>query len=425
MSRLDRLLAELRPWREFRPPAKKILAGVLLASVGMGMFRIIFNLYLQELGYAEGVAGEILSARSLGMALFALPAGLLSDLLGRRRMMIGGVFLAAAALVGRAVFVTPGAMWLFALLGGACSSAYMISLQPALRENSGERERNHLFSGGFVVMLLGSMAGSLLGGFLPDVYAWLGLAGNPAAALRLTLLTGAGLSLLGLIPLLLWRAPPPRRGGAWERFKKSLRVLARPEVRRLVFRFGLVELLIGCGAGMVIPFFNLYFKNVYGLGEAAIGVLFTVTSAVMALGGVVAPGLSARLGRIRAVVLCQLISIPFLIYLGFFRWLPLAFIAYSLRATLMNMSHPQLTAFLMDHLPREVRATAHALSRGLWNLAWALVTPLAGGIMESWGYSYPFIVTIFFYLATALSIYLFFRRLPDKPATLLSGPPRA
>ncbi|MBD3400921.1 MAG: MFS transporter [Candidatus Coatesbacteria bacterium] len=424
MTRRD-LKSQLEPWREFTPEAKKILAGVFFASIGMGMFRIIFNLFLKELGYAEGVAGEILSARALGMALGALPAGVLSDILGRRRVMLGGVSLAAAAFTGRALLTTPIWMWLFAFLGGVFVSFYLISLQPALRENSSRRERNHLFSGGFIVTLAGSMGGSLVGGMLPGLFDSTGLAVNHLEALRYTLLCGAGLSLAGLIPLLLWKSPAPVRETARRDFRRSLKILWRPEVRRLVLRFGLVELLIGCGAGMVIPFFNLYFKNVYGLGEAAIGILFTATNAVMVLGGLLAPVLSARVGRIRAVVLCQLLSIPFLVYLGFFRWLPLAFAAYALRASLMNMSHPQLTAFAMDHLPREVRATSVAITRACWNLSWALVTPLAGGIMENWGYSYPFIVTIVFYLATAASIYFLFRRLPDKPETPLQRTPRS
>ena len=66
-------------------------------GVGEGLFFFFQPLYLQELGANPVQIGDILSIVSVAMALAHLPAGYLSDRLGRRPMLIAAWVLGTLA----------------------------------------------------------------------------------------------------------------------------------------------------------------------------------------------------------------------------------------------------------------------------------------------------------------------------------------
>ncbi len=76
------------------------------------------------------------------------------------------------------------------------------------------------------------------------------------------------------------------------------------------------SLLIGLGAGLMQPFMNVYFRNVYLKPDAAIGIVFALGGLAMAAGQFIGPPMADRLGKIRTVMLTQALSIPFLMTLG-------------------------------------------------------------------------------------------------------------
>ena len=68
----------------------------------------------------------------------------------------------------------------------------------------------------------------------------------------------------------------------------------------LHFKLVLPAMLIGLGAGLIIPFLNLYFRDRFGLSEGAIGVLFSVMQAFMVAGNLFGPAVSRRPGSCAA-----------------------------------------------------------------------------------------------------------------------------
>ena len=100
----------------------------------------------------------------------------------------------------------------------------------------------------------------------------------------------------------------------------------------------LPSLVISVGAGMVMPFMNVFFRNVHSQSDTAIGVIFAWGSLAMGIGLVVAPALAERFGKIQVVTATQALSIPFLALLGFAPWFEVSVVAYYIRLTLMNMS---------------------------------------------------------------------------------------
>ena len=102
----------------------------------------------------------------------------------------------------------------------------------------------------------------------------------------------------------------------------------------------LISCLIGTGAGLIVPFFNVYFNKTLQAGPDQIGIIFSLAQASMVVGAAVVPYIAARFGKVKTVSLTYLLSLPFLLLLAFTTNLYLAGGAYILRMLFMNMSSP-------------------------------------------------------------------------------------
>jgi MFS family permease len=99
-------------------------------------------------------------------------------------------------------------------------------------------------------------------------------------------------------------------------------------------------LLTSIGAGLIMPFMNVFFRVVHNKPDPVIGTLFAWGSLAMGVGLLLAPPLAERMGKIQLVVISQALSIPFLILLGFSPIFWVGAATYYIRLSLMNMSSP-------------------------------------------------------------------------------------
>ena len=102
----------------------------------------------------------------------------------------------------------------------------------------------------------------------------------------------------------------------------------RAVLRSPIYVLSLVQVFIGAGAGLFINYFNLYFVDYLKASSALFGVLNGGTIAIAALCTLAAPWLAQRIGRVNAIALTQLASIPLLITLGLTTMLPLAALCF-------------------------------------------------------------------------------------------------
>jgi MFS family permease len=179
-------------------------------------------------------------------------------------------------------------------------------------------------------------------------------------------------------------------------------------------------LVTSIGAGMIMPFMNLYFRNVHNQSDAAIGVMFAWGSLAMAIGLLIAPVLAEKFGKIEIVVLSQALSIPFLVMLGFAPIFSISLVAYYVRIMLMNMSGPVYSTFVMEQVDGKYRAMVASLSSMAHQFGWAFSPTISGYLQVRYGFKPAFMVTIFFYLIAIIMYYLWFwknRRLPFQPGS--------
>ena len=362
------------------------------------------------MGFTEDLIGEILSLGAWGTTIISLPAALIIPRFKVKKVLIVSVVLAGILSLFQAG-ITERSWLLFAsLVLGMTSSVARVAAAPFLMQNSTPKERTYLFSLHFGTYLVAAIVGSLGGGYLPGLFSHLTL--SKVTAFRCSLFLSAGLSFLSLIPFLLIK--PETRSIKRFVLKTLWNRKLLTEKGFLLLRICLPFFVLGLGAGLVIPFLNLYFRERFDLSASTIGIYFSLLQFFMLGGILLGPLLSKKFGMIRTIVVTQLSSIPFMGVLAFTYHLPLAVGSFLFRGTLMNMSQPIFTNFAMVKVREEEQALTNAFLMLSWSLSWAVSANLGGRLIKLYSFTLPLLITIGFYIISSVLYYIFFSSQADK-----------
>lgn len=400
----------------FHRDARVLLGTTLVTGAALSLYWIDFNLYLASLGHSSATIGLVATVGSTAGALAAFPASALSDRFGRRAVMIGGVAVALLALGVLLAFEALPLIVLAAALWSIGQQSLQVVQAPFMAEHSDPEHRNELFALQAALFSVTSVIAAALGGV---VATWigdgLGLPPGGPGTYRIVLVMMAGLLVIGLAAMT--RLTNDRPQHAEEHAGRPMPIAGRIRDRGRFVRLLLPGFLIAVGAGQVIPFLNLFVQARFGLDLAELNALFAITS----LGTVVAmlgqPALARRFGQITSVVIVQSASIPFLAVLGFSPVLWTVVAAMVVRNSLMNAGNPIFSAFAMERVAPDERATLAAAMSVLWQVGWvvggAWYALLQASIGFDAGYTVNFITVITLY-SIATSLYWIWFRAVDR-----------
>lgn len=160
-------------WRH-RAYKAALLSNFATGWASFGLRIALVPLFIVEvLGRSPGVAGLALTAFAVGNISVVIPSGYLSDRLGRRRLLIFGLTLAAVstALVG---FTTSLPVFLVAAyVAGAATGIFVSPQQAAVADVVGSRSRGGTAVATFQMMAdVGSIGGSLLVGLIAQYFSF-------------------------------------------------------------------------------------------------------------------------------------------------------------------------------------------------------------------------------------------------------------
>ncbi|HEB64246.1 MAG TPA: MFS transporter [Chloroflexi bacterium] len=391
--------------RAFHPNARLYLLNVVLAGAALGVFRLLFNFYALSLGFDEALLGRLITVNNLTALLVALPVGYLADLLGRKRSLLLSALGMTLSIVGMVVWPSQAAFYAMNVLSGMSQSLGGVTMAPFLMENSGEEERTYLFSFSSGLQMASAFVGNWVGGYLPSwVGGFFGVSAVSSRAYGGALFLVGTVAALGAVPLLFLRTP--RRSNAERSVFAPLSYAAKHPA--LLSRLILPMWITSIGAGLIMPFMNVFFREVHHQPDPVIGSLFAWGSLAMGVGLLVAPVLADRIGKIQLVVLSQAFSIPFLALLGFAPWFWLSAGAYYVRLALMNMSGPVYQTFVMEHVEADARATVASLVSMSWSFGWAFSPMVSGWLQVRYGFGPPFAGTLVLYTLAVFLYWAFF-----------------
>ncbi len=473
----------IEQFKHFQRNAQLYLVSVALSGIPTGIVLVLYNLYLQSLGYGTDFIGLLLFVGTIGAGLAIFPAGIWIDRFGGKVILIWSSVLIAIVGMGQILLPTPVPLLVTTFIAGIGGAFVLVVNAPFLTMHSMPIERSQLFSLNLVVTLVTTVLGEILGGALPlwlrnipwlmaslpSWGAWMLVHHSGPRSYQLALLFAGMMAVPSLIPLLLMQDDRPESNpsvlsassSSWYRLfmgrlrsflltgrtSSSLpphlyslvvhptsltgtrwphRYVLRTIVKSPLFALVVVQTLIGLGAGLFIPYFNIYFVNHLGASSALFGVIDSCANLLNALLALLAPWLVMRIGKVKTILLPRLLSLPVMLIIGLTSFLPLAAVLYPMRQGLMDMSQGIFQVFSMEVVPPQRYGLANSSCQAVSQVASACGAAIGGVIIARWGYAPVFVCAAILYFLALAVIWLRFERSndsdPPKPPTSCDTP---
>ena len=376
-------LAYVRNVRSVGRDMRLFLGAAAIYGLGAsGIAGVLINLYLLRLDLSLESIGLVTSISGLGYALFSFPAGALGARFGLRRCMVAGMALNALGLAAIPMAELVPAAWQVAWLVGTRLPAslgtalYSVNASPFAMAATSAKERNHAFSLWVGLLPLAGFVGSLLGGFLPGLFA----GGNDQllalpGPYRYGILASA-LLVVPAIPILqatrVTGRPSPRRRGT-PRDTTPLVLIG------LVILVGVLRL---SGEAGIRTFFNVYLDTEIGISPAEIGAVLAIAQLASGFASLAMPIIAGRRGAHATVVIGALgasLSILPLALIPSLAFAASGFVAMSVMAAIARAAYTVFCQSIVAPGVRPIMSSATNMAAGLGSGAVAL----AGGYLVS------------------------------------------
>ncbi len=145
----------------------------------------------------------------------------------------------------------------------------------------------------------------------------------------------------------------------------------------LIFKAISPLILISIGAGLTIPFVNLFFNSIFNLSSSDFSIMGSGTAVLVFFSSLMVPTLKHKYGYWLTIVFVQGLSICCLITLAITELFAtsqyaiyFAVIAFILRQPLMHMAHPSSNELMMNYVGERNQELISALSSSLWSASW-------------------------------------------------------
>jgi len=390
----------------------------LLRMFAYGSLAVVLVLYLASLGIDPITIGVILTLTLIGDTLISLWLTTHADRFGRRRVLIVGSLLMAAAGIAFAFTSVVALLILAATIGVLSPSGnevgpFLAIEQAALSETIPDERRTATFAwynlAGYGATAVGSLAAGLATSALLAA-GWADVDAYRAIVLAYAVLSLVMAGAFGLVGPAV-EPPPASDAGAPSGTRRfGLRRQSRAIIARLSALFALDAF-----AGGFVPqaLMAYWFHLQFGVEPAGLGLLFFAANLLAAVSSLSAARLAARFGLINTMVFTHLPSNVLLILVPFMPTLPLAVICLLARYALSQMDVPTRQSYVIAVVEPDERSAAAGVT-GIARTTGAAISPVFSAPLiasASFGGA-PFVIGGALKIVYDLSLYALFRARP-------------
>lgn len=368
------------------------------------------GIYIKELKIGEDFLGFILSLRIFAVAIFSIPCAIFVNKYGRKKGIMLALLFVPISGAMQGYFQNKWLLSIFAVIQGFSNAFLLVSEGPFLMENSNEKNRLKLFSYAFSDNVFSTMVGYYVFGHISNIFHnFFGIVN----ALRYSIIISGLIGVIGCVFIIFieeTKAPVTGENNIF--YKKAFSVIKQRHPRNfLIYNF-----IIGFGAGLVVPYFNVYLKYKVNATTDQIGLILALAMGAMGIGGLITPYMAIKFGKVKTIIICQVISIPFLMLIALPPSLIVVSFALFMRNALMNMAGPIVGNLSMEIIKEGERSIFASINNISGNLSRAVSAVVAGFIMKNFsnGYEIPYFITAILYLAATIYFYKSFTTLELK-----------
>ncbi len=348
-------------------PLLVLLALIFLKQIGNGMVWSVIALFGQSLGASAGMIGLMISVYGGARLMVNMPAGYLSERLGRRTMMsFGCAILAVSSLA--VFFVTNVAGFFICLLVmGAASAAFMTSALAAVVDLGTPGRRIQDASYYQASNMIGASMGPAIGGITA------GLWGYGAPYLINALIALFGVVAFAVMP---WKQTTEKREKPKPE-KGALKEFARQGVSIGLMYFTIFYVRVASN-WVLLPLIG---TSKFDLDMTTIGMILT-GGALANLGVITVTARLARLvGRVWVIVIASCLTLMACALLAFAQQAWMLWLCSILFGATSGLAAPTIIAYVADIAPENQRGPAMGLLRTMQDLS-LILGPLCTGLLS-------------------------------------------
>ena len=342
----------------------------------------LLPLFARELGAGPSLVGFVMAASTLTGVLVKLPAGALSDLLGRRRLLLAGAVVFAILPFTYLAVSALTVLVALRFLHGSATAIFGPVASASLSDIAPPGRRGAWLSTYSTAQGTGQALGPVVAGYLLA-------AGRIDAAFAISGLIGLSVPLIVSAGTRGWRNPPaaaPARP-SWREFTRGIREVARDRLVLITSGAHAAQFVLN---GTLNAFLPLYGRDVLHLSAAELGWLFALQTVVTLL---VRPGiglLSDRVGR-RAVIVTGLATCGSAVFaLSLAADLAAVLAVIVVYAAGVAVTTAATSAYITDLTSRARYGAAHGVFGTIYDIGDALGPISAGMLVATLGYARMF-----------------------------------
>ncbi|MFZ4789472.1 MAG: MFS transporter [Candidatus Competibacteraceae bacterium] len=343
-----------------------LFAARMTRLFAYGALSVVLVLYLAERGLSEALIGALLTATLLGDAGISLAMTTTADRLGRRRMLLLGAVLMAAAGIAFLLTQQPALLMVAAIIGVISPSGneigpFLSIEQAALAELLPDRRRTHILAWYNLAGSFTTALGALGGGWLAHT---LQADGMPALDAYKVVLAGYALSG-GLLAVLFLGLSPQVEAAPRALPPTTRRVfgLRHPESRATIASLSALFALDAFAGGFVVQSLLAYwFYLRFGADAGLLGSIFFGANVLAGISALLAARLAARFGLINTMVFTHIPSNLLLCLVPLMPTLPLAITVMLLRFSISQMDVPTRQSYTLAVVAPDERSAASGIT---------------------------------------------------------------
>jgi MFS family permease len=370
-----------------------------------GSLSVILVFYLIGLGLTEPQAGLVLTLTLFGDVIVSLYLTTRADRIGRRRMLIVGAILMAAAGLAFACtsnlffLVIAGTIGVISPSGNEVGPFLSIE-QAALSHIVPAAARTEVFAWYTLAGSLATALGALCGGALTQALQHTSMTHVQSYRSVVFLYAALGVGLAFLFTRLSTSVEVDTLSNGPPSSPSVANVFGIGRSRNVVLKLSSLFALDSFAGGFVVQSFAAYwFYLRYRVEPATLGAIFFWANVFAGISALLASRIAARIGLVRTMVVTHLPSNILLILVPLMPNFSLAVLLLLLRFSISQMDVPTRQSYTMAVVPAEERSAAGGFT-GVARTTGAAISPLLAGFL----FARPSLINAPFFIAGTLKI---------------------
>ena len=401
------MMAYIRELMHMSKGVRRFIASESLLGIGIGVYILVFNLHLLEIGLNEDDIGKITSLGTLVIGILSIPSGLMASRLGRKKLLVTGLLLMGLGYGGIGLGTTLAVFYIFQVIISIGITLLITSeIQLLFYYSRSKKEETQAFSMLFAVFTLFTGVGTLLGGYLPGLIGGKSTIYQSSILIVAVLVSGSGLIRLFLLPK---EDQTEQKDNKFDfsKFKKQV-------TNKSIWLFSFFIFLFGASFAVVIPFLNIIVKFRLGWSVDYISLILTLNGLLSFFGSIIMPRILERwsIGKTYLIVYLTNILLSFILF--FTIPVPVFALLLLIRGgsfTLLNNLIESQTMQAVEEDNRNLYAGMKSVTR---SLGASLANLAAGIIMANKNYALPFLISGVLLIISYFIFFTWIRPIFDK-----------